>query len=94
MEVRMPTCPTGADVGTPGPQPSRLRLSDRERAGLIWLRERARHWLTAAKRARKYRPHQQVIDDDECEQLTALVQLEKAAATILAGINGDENGSV
>ena len=83
MEVRMPTCPTGADVGTPGPQPSRLRLSDRERAGLIWLRERARHWLTAAKRARKYRPHQQVMGHDELQQLQALVDLDRAAQTLL-----------
>lgn len=33
-----------------------LRLDPRDRAGLTWLRNRARFWLTALKRRRKYLP--------------------------------------
>lgn len=61
-----------------------LRLDPRDLAGLRWVRNRARHWLTAAKRARKYRPHERIFDDQEAAILRSLVQLEKAAGHLLA----------
>ena len=63
----------------------RLRLTARERRGLAWLRDWSRQALTHLKRRRKYRPHEQVIEPDEAEILSALVELERAAETLLKG---------
>ena len=84
MAETMPTHPTGADVGAPGRQPARLRLSSRERNGLTWLQDWSRKELTHLKRRRKYRSHEQVFEPDEAEILRALVDLEKAASRLLA----------
>ena len=58
-------------------------LTARERCGLEEVRLWARSRLTAAKRRRKYRPHQQVMDPAEVDVLSALVALEQAAGQLL-----------
>jgi len=63
----------------------RMRLSGRERRGLIWMKSWARARLTAAKRKLKYLPRKTVFDDDEREILMALVDLERAAGRLLDG---------
>ena len=62
----------------------RLRLSGRERRGLIWVRTWARTRLTAAKRRLKYSPRKTVFDPEEAATLQALVQLETAVQRLLA----------
>ncbi len=63
---------------TPGPA-TLLRLDPRDRAGLEWLRNRARFWLTALKRRRKYLPQGEPFSEAEAAAIRALVALEEAA---------------
>ena len=70
---------------TTSPAAPMLRLNGRERNALQWLRLWARGQLTTAKRKLKYLPRKTVFDDREAEILTALVELERAAGTLLNG---------
>ena len=60
-----------------------LLLDPRDRAGLTWIRNRARFWLTALKRRRKYLPPGEPYSDAEAAAIMALVDLEEAASRLL-----------
>lgn len=60
-----------------------LRLSEREQAGLRWLKGRARYWLTALKRRRKRLPRGAPYGVEEAEILKALLALEAATGALL-----------
>ena len=74
---------TDSAVGATGSQSPSLWLSGRERRALAWIKLWARQQLTQAKRARKYRAHEQVMDPNEVELLQALVALEQATGQLL-----------
>lgn len=59
------------------------RLSTEDRRRLSWLQQWARAHLTRIKRGRKYRPRERIIDPDEADVLSALVNLEKGAKQML-----------
>jgi hypothetical protein len=67
---------------TPSPA-ALLRLDRRDRAGLTWLRNRARFWLTALKRRRKHLPRGEPYSEAEATAIRALVALEEAAGILL-----------
>ena len=70
---------TGADR----PEPLQVHLSVRERRGLAWLRLWSRGQITRWKVARKYRPHEAVMDPREMATFQALFDLESAANELL-----------
>jgi len=61
---------------------SLLLLTPQDYAGLLWLKNRARVWLSQVKRSRKYQPPDS-FSSCELEILTVLVQLEKGCTRIL-----------
>ena len=61
-----------------------LRLDDRDRRGLEWVRNRARFWITVLKRKRKYGlPRGAEFDPAEDDRLRSLLDLEQAAERLL-----------
>lgn len=60
-----------------------LRLDRRDRAGLRWLKNRARFWLTGLKRRRKHLPRGEPFGEEEAAVLRALIALETAAGQLL-----------
>ena len=60
-----------------------LRMDPRDRAGLAWAKNRARFWLTALKRRRKYLPPGKPYGPEEVIVLQALIDLENAASQLL-----------
>lgn len=62
-----------------------LRLDRRDRAGLTWLKNRARFWLTGLKRRRKYLPQGEPYSEAEAAAIRALVALEEAAGQLRDG---------
>ena len=60
-----------------------IRLDQRDRAGLTWTMHRARFWLTALKRRRKYLPRRAGYTPEEGGLIEALVALEREAGRLL-----------
>lgn len=60
-----------------------LRLDDRDKAGLRWIKQRARFWLTALKRRRKYLPRGASFTPEESILIGHLTALENAAGRLL-----------
>jgi hypothetical protein len=60
-----------------------LPLDRRDRAGLIWIRKRARFWLTALKRRRNCLHPCEPVSETEAAAIRALVALEEAAGGLL-----------
>lgn len=68
----------------PAPVPAvLLRLDPRDRAGLEGVRNRARFWLTALKRRRKYLPPGEPFSPKEAAAIRVLANLEEAAGQLL-----------
>ena len=61
-----------------------LRLDRRDVAGLTWLKHRARFWLTALKRRRKYLPRGVSYTQQESAAIEVLTDLEREAGRLLA----------
>lgn len=59
-----------------------LRIDPRDQAGLRWARNRARFWITALKRRRKYLPKCD-YSPEEMALFQALLALEAAAGELL-----------
>ncbi len=63
---------------------SLLRIDNRDRRGLAWLKRRAASWKTTLKRRRKYGVRRGAgFEPEEAEVLQALTNIEKAADTLL-----------
>lgn len=60
-----------------------LSLDARDRAGLEWLRNRARFWLTALKRRRKRLPPGEPFGEEEAAVLRVLLALESVSGQLL-----------
>lgn len=60
-----------------------LHLEPRDRAGLRWLRNRARELLTALKRRRKNLPPGEPYSKAEAAAIRALVALEDSSGALL-----------
>lgn len=61
-----------------------LRIDRRDRAGLTWTKHRARFWLTALKRRRKYQVDRSApYTEAEGQLIEALTSLETAAGRLL-----------
>lgn len=60
-----------------------LHLDRRDRAGLTWVANRARFWLTALKRRRKRLPKGEPFSPEEAAAIRALAALEEAAGQLL-----------
>lgn len=61
---------------------SLLRLTEQERHGLEWLRQRAGLWIVAMRKRRKYLPPGG-YSEEEAATLRALIDLEQAATRLL-----------
>lgn len=59
-----------------------LRLDERDRAGLTWIKNRARFWITGLKRRRKHLP-KCGYSPEEMALFRALLALEEAAGELL-----------
>ena len=59
-------------------------LGAMDRRALAWVRHRVRVLLSAAKRRRKYLPHQAAFSPEELADLQALLDLERAVGVLLA----------
>lgn len=66
---------------TPSPA-ALLRIDPRDRAGLRWIKNRARYWITALKRRRKRLPPCP-YSPEEMALFQALLALEAAAGQLL-----------
>jgi len=65
-----------------------LRLDRRDVAGLTWIKHRARFWLTALKRRRRYAvPRGTGYTPEESELIGHLTALENAASGLLELLN-------
>lgn len=78
LELPMKSPPLGAS--------RLLHLDPRDRAGLCWLRNRARFWLTALERRRKFLPRGEPFSPEEVAAIRALVALEEAAGELLTNV--------
>jgi len=58
-------------------------MDRRDRAGLEWVRNRARFWLTALKRRRKHLHRGEPYSEEEAAMIQALGALEEAAGRLL-----------
>jgi hypothetical protein len=61
-----------------------LRIDRRDVAGLTWVKHRARFWLTALKRRRRYGvPRGAAYTPEESQLIEALTGLEREAGRLL-----------
>lgn len=60
-----------------------LHLDAKDRAGLEWIMDRSRFWLTALKRRRKYLPPGEPYGEAEAAFIRALAAMENSAKEIL-----------
>lgn len=61
-----------------------LRIDRRDRAGLTWIKHRARFWLTALKRRRRYGvPRGAAYTPQEGALIEALTDLERSTDQLL-----------
>lgn len=76
------------DAEVPGPPLwSLLRIDSRDQAGLEWVKNRVRFWLTANKRRRAL-PQAAPDSPEETAVIQALTVLEEAAGRLLALMDG------
>lgn len=66
-----------------------LKFDRRDVAGLCWIRERARFWLTALKRRRKCLPPGEPYSQEEAAAIRALITLEASAGELLGVVSSD-----
>lgn len=64
-----------------------LHFDPRDREGLTWLQKRARFWLNAAQRQRRYLPPEEMCNDDEEGTIVALEAIEEATGALLTRMN-------
>ena len=64
-------------------KPSLLHLTPKDRAILTWVSNRARAWLTALKRRRKYLPRGAPYSPEEAQAIRALAMPEEGVRVLL-----------
>lgn len=67
-----------------------IRIDPRDRAGLIWIRDRSRFLLTLLERQGHYSPQGESCSAQEARAIKAVVALGEAAGVLLEAIDTEE----